>query len=86
MLLSSLVVNGIVKMSSNRIDRSVRRNLNAQEVYAFGFVDLKTNSDEDGWPYPDDDDAETTERYHYDRFTRLKRSGRKPESGIKPPS
>ena len=50
-----------------------------------GFVDMKAHSDEDGWPYPDGDDPETTECYHTDRFSRLRKSGRKPESGIKPP-
>ena len=42
-------------------DREQRRNLNSDEMYSLGFADLQFNSDEDGWPYPDDDDEETTE-------------------------
>ena len=28
-----------------------------------GYVELQANANEDGWPYPDDDDEETTEHY-----------------------
>lgn len=72
-------------MSHRRIDRMFRKNLNSQEMHDLGFTDLKTRSDEDGWPYPDDDDPETTECYHIDGFSRLRKSGRKPESGVKSP-
>lgn len=77
-------------MPSNMPDRSGvfaanRRSLNVREMYSMGFVDMKSHSDEDGWPYPDSDEPETTECYHTDRFSRLRKSGRKPESGIKPP-
>jgi len=50
-------------MATPRKDRDKRRNLNSQEMHDLGYADLRTNSDEDGWPYPDDDDAETTEDY-----------------------
>jgi hypothetical protein len=40
-----------------------RRHLNSEEMEAMGFADLQHNADEDGWPYPDDDDPETTECY-----------------------
>jgi hypothetical protein len=43
------------------VDRDQRRNLNSDERYAFGFTDMQYFADEDGWPYPDDDDEETTE-------------------------
>jgi hypothetical protein len=42
-------------------DRNQRRNLNANEMYALGFVELAIDNDDDGWPYRDDDDDETTE-------------------------
>lgn len=50
-------------MTTPRKDRKTRRNLNAQEMHDMGYADLRANADEDGWPYPDDDDVETTERY-----------------------
>lgn len=46
-----------------RKSRHRRRHWNAEESEAMGFVDLQENADEDGWPYPDDDDEETTENY-----------------------
>lgn len=48
-------------MTTPRRDRDKRRNLNAQEMHDMGFAELRENADEDGWPYPDDDDPETTE-------------------------
>ncbi len=48
-------------MGTERRGRESRRNLNAQEMHDMGYADLKANADEDGWPYPDDDDEETTE-------------------------
>lgn len=50
-------------MTTPRKDRNKRRNLNSQEMHDLGYADLRTNADEDGWPYPDDDDPETTEDY-----------------------
>jgi hypothetical protein len=32
-------------------------------MYAMGFVDLMAADDDDGWPYSDTDDEETTESY-----------------------
>jgi hypothetical protein len=46
-----------------RADRDERRNLNSDEMYAMGFVDLLDASNDDGWPYSDTDDEETTEAY-----------------------
>jgi len=40
-----------------------RRNRSVQEMSAMGFTDMQTCADEDGWPYPDDDDEITTEHY-----------------------
>ena len=50
-------------MTTPRRHKTERRNLNPEEMEAMGFADLKANDDEDGWPYPDDDDEETTEDY-----------------------
>jgi hypothetical protein len=43
--------------------RRKRRNRNSEEMSAMGFTDMVYWADEDGWPYPDDDDLETTENY-----------------------
>lgn len=59
-------------MATPRKDREDRRNLNAQEMHDLGFADLQAAADEDGWPYPDDDDDETTECY-VDKDRRVKR-------------
>jgi hypothetical protein len=40
-----------------------RRALSSSEMYAMGFAELAEHDDEDGWPYPDDDEPETTESY-----------------------
>lgn len=50
-------------MTKKRRDRSQRRNLNSQESHDLGYYDLQAQADEDGWPYPDDDDEETTEDF-----------------------
>ena len=50
-------------MTRKRRDRSERRNLNSQESHDLGYTDLQSQADEDGWPYPDDDDEETTEDF-----------------------
>ena len=49
-------------LTSNRRDRSQRRNLNSQEMHDMGYAELRENADEDGWAYPDDDDDETTDQ------------------------
>jgi hypothetical protein len=46
-----------------RRPRKERRFLNSEESEAMGFVELQANADDTGWPYPDDDDEDTTERY-----------------------
>lgn len=50
-------------MTKKRQGRENRRNLNSQEMHDMGYVDLRTNADEDVWAYPDDDGEETTENY-----------------------
>ena len=50
-------------MTTPRKERSNRRNLNSQEMHDMVYVDMRASADEDGWAYPDDDDAETTEDY-----------------------
>lgn len=56
---------------TKRKDKTERRNLNTEEMEAMGFTDFSANNNEDGWPYPDDDDDETTERYSIEKsFTR----------------
>lgn len=51
---------------STRKDRSERRGLNTDEVEGMGYVQMNEAADEEGWPYPDEDDPETTE-YHAER-------------------
>lgn len=48
---------------SKRKPKDERRFLNSEEAEAMGFTEMQAASDEDGWPYPDDDDDETTENY-----------------------
>lgn len=50
-------------MTTPRKDRNKRRNLNSQEMHDMGYAELRENANEDGWPYPDSDDPETTEDY-----------------------
>ncbi len=48
---------------NRRTPRQQRRNLNSEEMYALGFVEMQARADNDGWPYADDDDFETTENW-----------------------
>lgn len=54
-------------MTKKRRDRSERRNLNSQESHDLGYYDLQSQADEDGWPYPDDDEETTENRMYRDR-------------------
>lgn len=46
---------------NRRVPREERRNLNIEESYSLGFVDMQERQSDDGWPYDDCDDEETTE-------------------------
>jgi hypothetical protein len=50
-------------MPAKRKPKDERRFLNSEESSAMGFTEMQDAADEDGWPYPDDDDDETTERF-----------------------
>ena len=59
-----------------RRDKTEHRFLNSDEMESMGFTELKANDIEEGWPYPDTDDVETTECYRISP-TRCRRSGRR---------
>lgn len=46
-----------------RKPREHRRSLNSDESESLGFADMWAAADEEGWPYPDDDDEDTTESH-----------------------
>lgn len=46
-----------------RRDKTERRNLNSEEMEAMGFTEMAIDRDDEGWPYPDNDDSDDTEKW-----------------------
>ncbi len=50
-------------MSRGSEHKNCRRNLSVAKASAMALTDLNENFNREGWPYPDCDDDETTERF-----------------------